>query len=105
MCPSAAGGDAGSVRPDGLIRSLSDRGRDSLQVCRRNLPGRHLNVPVTERRFPVRTVAEEYDCVVGVDTHATTHTMTLLTATGGVVEHRTFPTSAAGATPSACLDS
>jgi transposase len=53
----------------------------------------------------VRTVAEEYDRVVGVDTHATTHTMTLLTATGGVVEHRTFPTSAAGATPSACLDS
>jgi hypothetical protein len=40
----------------------------------------------------VRTVAEEYDRVVGVDTH----TMTLLTATGGVVEHRTFPTSAAG---------
>src|SRR5215204_386448 len=61
MCPSAAGGDAGSVRPDGLIRSLSDRGRDSLQVCRRNLPGRHFNVPVTERRFPVRTVGEEYD--------------------------------------------
>ena len=44
----------------------------------------------------MRTVAEEYDCVVGVDTHAATHTMTLLTATGGVVEHRTFPTSAAG---------
>ena len=30
-----AGGDAGSARFDGLIRSLSDRGRDSLQVCRR----------------------------------------------------------------------
>jgi transposase len=44
----------------------------------------------------VRTVAEEYDRVVGVDTHAATHTMTLLTATGGVVEHRTFPTTAAG---------
>lgn len=44
----------------------------------------------------MRTVAEEYDRVVGVDTHAATHTMTLLTATGGVVEHRTFPTSAAG---------
>jgi transposase len=40
----------------------------------------------------VRTVAEEYDRVVGVDTH----TMTLLTATGGVVEHLTFPSSAAG---------
>jgi transposase len=44
----------------------------------------------------VRTVAEEYDRVVGVDTHAATHTMTLLTATGGVVEHRVFPNSAAG---------
>ena len=44
----------------------------------------------------MRTVAEEYDRVVGVDTHAATHTMSLLTATGGVVEHRTFPTSAAG---------
>jgi transposase len=44
----------------------------------------------------VRTVAEEYDRVVGVDTHAATHTMTLLTATGGVVEHRMFPNSAAG---------
>jgi len=45
----------------------------------------------------VRTVAEEYDRVVGVDTHAATHTMTLLIgATGAVVEHRTFPTSAAG---------
>ena len=44
----------------------------------------------------MRTVAEEYDRVVGVDTHAATHTMTLLTATGGVVEHRTFPNSAAG---------
>jgi transposase len=45
----------------------------------------------------VRTVAEEYDRVVGVDTHAATHTMTLLIgATGVVVEQRTFPTSAAG---------
>ena len=45
----------------------------------------------------MRTVAEEYDRVVGVDTHAATHTMTLLIgATGAVVEHRTFPTSVAG---------
>jgi hypothetical protein len=43
------------------------------------------------------TVAEEYDHVVGVDTHAASHTMSLLTAaTGGVVEQRTFPTSPAG---------
>lgn len=45
----------------------------------------------------MRTVAEEYDRVVGVDTHAATHTMSLLiAATGAVVEHRNFPTSAAG---------
>ena len=45
----------------------------------------------------MRTVAEEYDRVVGVDTHAATHTMTLLIgATGAVVEQRNFPTSAAG---------
>ena len=45
----------------------------------------------------MRTVAEEYDRVVGVDTHAATHTMTLLiAATGAMVEQRTFPTSAAG---------
>src|SRR5215207_2954532 len=62
-----------------------------------NLPGRHFTVPLAERRSPVRTVAEEYARVVGVDTHAATHTMTLLIgATGAVVEHRTFPTSAAG---------
>jgi hypothetical protein len=62
-----------------------------------NLPGRHFTVPLAERRSPVRTVAEEYDRVVGVDTHAATHTMTLLiAATGAVVEQRTFPTSVAG---------
>ncbi len=45
----------------------------------------------------MRTVAEEYERVVGVDTHAATHTLTLLTAaTGGVLEHRTFPTSVSG---------
>ena len=45
----------------------------------------------------MRTVAEEYDRVVGVDTHAATHTMSLLiAATGAAVEHRTFPTSVAG---------
>jgi transposase len=38
-----------------------------------------------------------YDHVVGVDTHAASHTMSLLSAaTGGVVDQRTFPTSPAG---------
>jgi transposase len=45
----------------------------------------------------MHTVAETFDRVVGVDTHAATHTLTLLTAaTGVVVEQRTFPTSGAG---------
>jgi Transposase len=91
-----AGGDAGSARSDGLIRSLSDHGRDSLQVCRRTS-----RADISPSRWPrgdlVRTVAEEYDRVVGVDTHAATHTMSLLiAATDAVVEHRNFPTSAAG---------
>lgn len=43
------------------------------------------------------TVAEEYDVVIGVDTHAATHTMSLVTGpTGAVSEQRTFPTSPAG---------
>lgn len=43
------------------------------------------------------TVAEEYDVVIGVDTHAATHTMSLITGpTGAVNEQRTFPTSPAG---------
>ena len=43
------------------------------------------------------TVAEEYDVVVGVDTHAATHTMSLVDGpTGAVGEQRTFPTSPAG---------
>ena len=45
----------------------------------------------------MRTVAEEYDRVVGVATHAATHTIFLLTrGPEEVVEQRTFPTSAAG---------
>ena len=97
MCPAMAGGDAGSARSDGLIRSLSDHGRDSLQVCRRTSWADTSPSRWPRGDPPVRTVAEEYARVVGVDTHAATHTMTLLIgATGAVVEHRTFPTSAAG---------
>jgi transposase len=45
----------------------------------------------------VPTVAEEYDYVVGVDTHAASHTMSLVrAATGGIVEQCTFPASKAG---------
>lgn len=42
-------------------------------------------------------VADEYAHVIGVDTHARTHTYVVLdTRTGGVVDTATFPTSAAG---------
>jgi transposase len=42
-------------------------------------------------------VAESYDLLVGVDTHAASHTYALVdAATGALVEHREFPTSPAG---------
>jgi transposase len=43
------------------------------------------------------TVAETYDLLVGVDTHAATHTFALVeAATGAVLDTREFPTSPAG---------
>lgn len=42
-------------------------------------------------------VPEEYDFVIGVDTHAATHTFAVVAAaTGAVLDHAVFPTSAAG---------
>jgi len=42
-------------------------------------------------------VAEQYEFVVGVDTHAASHTLALITAdTGAVGQHAQFPTSPAG---------
>lgn len=42
-------------------------------------------------------VAEQYDFVIGVDTHAASHTLALITAdTGAVGQHAQFPTSPAG---------
>ena len=42
-------------------------------------------------------VPEEYDFVIGVDTHAATHTFAVVAAaTGAVLDHAMFPTSAAG---------
>lgn len=43
------------------------------------------------------TVADQYDCVVGVDTHARTHTYAVLNAgTGRTIASATFPTTATG---------
>ena len=42
-------------------------------------------------------VSEEYDFVIGVDTHATTHTFAVVAgSTGAVLSHAIFPTSPAG---------
>lgn len=42
-------------------------------------------------------VSEQYQFVVGVDTHAATHTLSVLTAaTGSVIDTDSFPTTAAG---------
>ncbi|MFM7146713.1 MAG: IS110 family transposase [Actinomycetales bacterium] len=46
---------------------------------------------------PSATVAETYDHVVGIDTHARTHTLTIIiAATGQVVDSADFPTTARG---------
>ncbi len=42
-------------------------------------------------------VAEQYAFVIGVDTHAATHSLALVSAaTGGVVDQAVFPNSPAG---------
>lgn len=42
-------------------------------------------------------VADRYDLIIGVDTHAASHTLALITAgTGAVQQHAQFPTSPAG---------
>jgi len=44
-----------------------------------------------------QTVSEQYEYVIGVDTHAATHTVALVAAaTGGVLAYAEFPTSPAG---------
>jgi transposase len=43
------------------------------------------------------TVSEQYEFVIGVDTHAATHTFALVAAaTGALLTHAEFPTSPAG---------
>jgi len=44
-----------------------------------------------------QTVSEQYEYVIGVDTHAATHTFALVdAATGALLAHAEFPTSPAG---------
>ena len=43
------------------------------------------------------TVGDIYRYVVGVDTHAATHSYAIIEApSGGLIDHNTFPTSPAG---------
>jgi hypothetical protein len=42
-------------------------------------------------------VADTYELVVGVDTHAATHTLAIVSArTGAALEHDTFPATPTG---------
>lgn len=51
---------------------------------------------VTKKSAPI-TVAQEYRFVVGVDTHAATHSYAIIEApNGGLLDQQTFPTSPAG---------
>ncbi len=54
---------------------------------------------VTNKRVPITAaiLGDEYDYVVGVDTHAATHSYAIITApTGALVDEQTFPTTPAG---------
>lgn len=45
----------------------------------------------------MKTVPDRYDHIVGVDTHARTHTYAILsTATGEAIDQQTFPASPTG---------
>lgn len=97
------GGDVGRSCFGGLIRSLPDslpRSRGPLQACLEVLssgptPLRRRLLEGTPRRHA--HVAEEYAFVIGVDTHAATHSLALVTAvTGGVIAGAVFPNSRAG---------
>ncbi len=53
---------------------------------------------VTNKSAPITpvTVAQSYRFVVGVDTHAATHSYAILDSTGALLDEQTFPTSTAG---------
>ena len=53
---------------------------------------------VTNKSTPITpvTVAQSYRFVVGVDTHAATHSYAILDHLGTLLDEQTFPTTAAG---------
>jgi len=54
-------------------------------------------VPIVTKKSAPITVAQEYRFVVGVDTHAATHSYAIIEApNGGLLDQQTFPTSPAG---------
>ena len=96
---------------DGLIRSMSAVGiaslrRGSLQACLvvTSHPGptpATTSVPASEENIVLSsvttTVADFYRFVVGVDTHAATHSYAIVAApNGALIDQATFPTTPAG---------
>lgn len=69
-------------------------------ACKEFLPGSTPDhVASRKDNIAMSIVAELFDSVVGVDTHAATHTLVVVDATTGAERHRsTFPTSPAGLT-------
>lgn len=86
----------------GLIRSLPDSLRRV--VARYRLASKCFSradavttSPTGRNHVAMPMVAEEYTFVIGVDTHAATHSLALVTAaTGGFVDEAVFPNTPAG---------
>lgn len=95
---SAPSPGAGLPAADDLIRRLSTFWCDPLQMRLRSDPGRpfHLSGSIEGERTTA-IIAEEFEFIVGVDTHARTHTYTaVLASTGAVVDTAAFPATSPG---------
>jgi hypothetical protein len=84
-----------------LDRSLPDLARrGSLQACPVGSRARsepHCDVRPSRRRAARPIVSEQHSKVVGIDTHAATHTMAVVEASTGVeLDQATFPATPAG---------
>src|SRR4051812_1338401 len=102
ICPPGRGRGVGPVALGGLIRSLPDPW--ARVVARHSSAARTLPRPPPSRTSPagkgcavMAIVADRYGLVIGVDTHAASHTFALLLAGTGAVQHTMrFPASAVG---------
>ncbi|ABP54127.1 transposase IS116/IS110/IS902 family protein [Salinispora tropica CNB-440] len=102
ICPSGLRSGAGPVPLGGLIRSLPGPLQRNLAhhspAARAHSPGRRRHDVSREGSTPqLAIVADQYDFVIGADTHAASHTLALITAgTGAVGQQAQFPTSPSG---------